>query len=138
MFSCLGFFLFSPPLVPAGGENGSEAAAGVCGVLRVQRAAAHTGHHLRGHEERYNHVYVFLLMSIFVSLNADEIDESSYFIIRANFRLQVLVQCNGDLAGERRSGHRAAGLRYDPHQQGGYIRAPSESSITIGTGFAKK
>lgn len=39
--------------VSPGGENGSEAAAGVCGVLWVQRAAAHPGHRLRGHKERW-------------------------------------------------------------------------------------
>lgn len=43
----------SPP-VPSGGENSSEALAGVCGVLRVQRAAADRSHHLCGHKERYN------------------------------------------------------------------------------------
>lgn len=76
VFMFVWFFFVSSPSVPAGGENGSEAAAGVCGVLRVQRAAAHTGHHLRGHQERYNHVYVLPLILISVCLNAEEIDES--------------------------------------------------------------
>jgi len=49
-YVCL--FVISP-LVPSGGENSSEAAAGVCGVFRVQRAAADTSHHLCGHKERY-------------------------------------------------------------------------------------
>lgn len=40
-------------VVPSGGENSSEAAAGVRGVLRVQRSAAHTGHLLCGRQERY-------------------------------------------------------------------------------------
>lgn len=39
--------------VSPGGENSSEAPAGVCGVLRVQRPAADRGHHLCGHQKRY-------------------------------------------------------------------------------------
>lgn len=41
--------------VPAGGENSSQAFAGVCGVLRVQRPAADRSHHLRGHQKRYDY-----------------------------------------------------------------------------------
>lgn len=39
--------------VSSGGENSLEAVAGVCGVLRVQRPTAHTGHNQCGHQERY-------------------------------------------------------------------------------------
>lgn len=41
--------------VPAGGENSSQASAGVCGVLGVQRPTADRSHHLRGHQKRYNY-----------------------------------------------------------------------------------
>lgn len=45
--------IFPVPSVSPGGKNSSEAAASVCGVLRVQRPAADRSHRLRGHQKRY-------------------------------------------------------------------------------------
>lgn len=43
---------FSSCVVPSGGEDGPEAAAGVCGVHRVQRRPARKGRQCGGREER--------------------------------------------------------------------------------------
>lgn len=44
-------------------------------------------------------------------------------------RLQVVVQRDGNPAGEGRSGHRAAGLRHDPDQQGRWAALSAAFSL---------
>lgn len=44
--------IFSPYIVPSGGEDSPKAAAGVCGVHRVERHPAHKGCECGGCQKR--------------------------------------------------------------------------------------